>query len=111
MNLLSRARISFLCVACCLSQGFAQQQPVPASGAEQVQPRAAQPSDPVDSRLVFDVVVTDKSGKAITGLEEKDFTLLDNGHPQKILSFYASGGGTTANSQPAEPPMKIILLV
>jgi VWFA-related protein len=78
----------------------------------QAQPGPSRPSDPADSRLVFDVVVNDKSGKGVAGLEEKDFTLLDNGHPQKILSFHASGGGAvTANSQPAEPPMKIILLV
>ena len=38
--------------------------------------------------------------------------MLDNGHPQKLLSFLASGEGVaTANVQPAEPPVKIILLV
>jgi VWFA-related protein len=35
------------------------------------------------------VLVTDKQGNPITGLEEKDFTLLDNGQPRPLLSFSA----------------------
>ena len=36
----------------------------------------------------------------------------DNGHPQKILSFRATGSGVAAaNIQPAEPPVKVILMV
>jgi VWFA-related protein len=109
MNLSSRSRIFLLCVACCLPQGIAQQQPLTTPKA--MQPGVAQSSNPADSRLVFDVVVADKAGNGVAGLEEKDFTLLDNGHPQKILSFHATGGGAAAaNSQPAEP-IKIILLV
>lgn len=37
----------------------------------------------------LDVVVTDPSGNPISGLSEKDFTLLDDGKPQKIVSFQA----------------------
>ena len=40
--------------------------------------------------ITLDVVVTDKSGKPVTDLEAKDFTLLDNRQSQKILSFQAS---------------------
>jgi len=40
----------------------------------------------------LDVVVTDASGKPVAGLELKDFQLLDNNRPQKIVSFHASDG-------------------
>jgi VWFA-related protein len=62
---------------------------------------------------VLDVVVTDRSGKAMSGLQEKDFVVLDNKKPQKILSFQASTAptpGEIAHAEP-EPPVKIILLV
>jgi Ca-activated chloride channel family protein len=55
------------------------------------------------SRLVLlDVVVTDKAGRPIRGLTQEDFTVLENGAPQKITSFEAvaspsSGSGTAAN--------------
>lgn len=78
----------------------------------QVQVQSVSPSPGFDRRLVLDVVVTDPSGKPTPGLEEKDFSVLDNGHDQKILSFRASGGETVpADSQPPEQPVKIILLV
>jgi VWFA-related protein len=57
--------------------------------------------------LTLDVVVTDKSGNPVHGLELKDFTLLDNGQPSKILSFQAFGEG----AQKANPPVEVILLL
>lgn len=82
------------------------------SAAAQVQVEPASPPRPTDHRLVLDVVVTDSSGKAAPGLQEKDFTVLDDGHEQKILAFRASGGDSPSQpSQAAEPPVKIILLV
>jgi VWFA-related protein len=101
MNLLYRAAIFSLCLACFSSPAFAQLQ-------------SRTPSSPSanDRRIVLDVVVSDKSGKAVNRLEQKDFTVLDNGHPQDILSFQGIGGETaTANVQPADPPVKIILLI
>lgn len=59
-----------------------------------------------DRSLTLNVVVTDKSGKPVPGLEAQDFTLLDNKHPQKITSFEAVGG---ANAQGA--PDEVILLL
>src|SRR5580698_3266396 len=56
--------------------------------------------------ITLDVVVTDKSGKPIPGLEQQDFTLLDNKQPSKILSFDAISGGAAA-----DPPVEVILLV
>jgi VWFA-related protein len=59
------------------------------------------------SRIFLDVVVTDKSGKPVTGLEAKDFTLLDNGQPGKILSFQAFDAAAAL----PDPPVEVILFV
>ncbi len=40
----------------------------------------------------LDVVVTDKSGEPVSGLQLEDLTLLDNGVPQTITSFEAVDG-------------------
>jgi VWFA-related protein len=57
--------------------------------------------------ISLDVTVTDKSGRPVTGLEAKDFTLLDNGQPQKILSFQAFDAITT---KPV-PAVEVILVI
>jgi VWFA-related protein len=80
--------IPVFCVAA--ASGFAQQ-----SG----------PAGSTDRRTTLDVVVTDKSGKPISGLQQQDFTLLDNKQAQKILSFRAVEGTT------ADPPVEVILLI
>ncbi len=61
------------------------------------------PPQATTHKISLDVVVTPKSGKPVTGLEKKDFTLLDNNSPQPITSFEA-----ITNSQ---TPTEIILLV
>lgn len=55
--------------------------------------------------LPLNVVVTDKSGKPVPGLEERDFTLLDNKHPQKITSFEEVRGNA------GHAPLEVILLM
>jgi VWFA-related protein len=40
----------------------------------------------------LDVVVTDKSGNPVAGLDAKEFSLQDNGHQQTIVTFKASDG-------------------
>jgi VWFA-related protein len=55
----------------------------------------------------LDVMVTDKSGKSIAGLEPGDFTLLDHGLPEKILSFRAFDGITVK----PDPPVEVILVI
>jgi VWFA-related protein len=62
---------------------------------------------PDQGRIHLDVVVTDKSGKPVSGLELKDFTLLDNKQPTKIVSFQAIDG----TDQRADPPAEVILLL
>jgi VWFA-related protein len=72
--------------------GFAQQAVPPAS---------------TNRHITLDVVVTNKSEKPIPGLQQQDFTLLDNKQPQKILSFEAVQGATAK----ADPPVEVVLLV
>lgn len=45
---------------------------------------------PLEGLIHLDVNATDKAGKFISGLTVKDFTVLDNGLPQKIVSFRLS---------------------
>jgi VWFA-related protein len=89
--------------------GFALQRSAspPATGQTQVRPAS---SPDAANRLELDVVVTDKSGKAVSGLEAKDFTVLDNGHPQSVLSFRATRR-TAAHVTAAEDSPQVIVLV
>ena len=64
-------------------------------------------SDAAQDLINLDVVVTDNSGKTIPGLGPKDFTLLDNHQPQKILSFHSFDG---VSAKP-DPPVEVILVV
>jgi VWFA-related protein len=83
MNTRSRAWICLCCLSLC--SGFAQQ----------------------NRRITLDVVVTDKSGMPVPGLQQQDFTLLDNKQPNKILSFDAIQGGAAT----ADPPVEVLVLV
>jgi VWFA-related protein len=92
MNTRCWAWLYLFCLS--LSSGFAQT-PAPA------------PPAGVSRRITLDVVVTDKSGKPIPGLQQQDFTLLDNKQPSKILSFDAIQSGTAT----ADPPVEVIVLM
>jgi VWFA-related protein len=59
------------------------------------------------SPMQLNVVVTDKSGKPVTGLGQQDFTLLDNDKPRPIVSFHAYAGA----AHPPDPPVKLIIVV
>ena len=67
--------------------------------AQQQQPSAA------PDTVTLDVTVTDHSGKVVPGLTQSNFTVLDNGKPQQILSFRAIQAPAT------DPPTQIILLI
>jgi VWFA-related protein len=57
----------------------------------------------INSRAVLlDVIVTDSSGKPITGLPKDAFTVTEQGKPQKISFFEENGAARTA--QPAVMP-------
>jgi VWFA-related protein len=76
------------------------------AGQQVVQPIPVQATPGAENTIRLDVVVNDKSGKPVAGLQQKDFTVLDNKLPEKILSFEAVSGAT-AGSEPVE----VILVV
>ena len=64
-------------------------------------------TDSSDGLVRLDITVTDQSGSPVTGLKAEDFTLFDNGQPQKPVSFRVHD--ETANK--ANEPVEIILLI
>jgi len=104
-----RAQIFAICLSSFCLQGFSQQ---PATAPDTGKILAALPPQDASqsNRILLDVVVTDRSGKAIPGLPESDFVVRTNGTPQKILSFHAFGG-VTAELQPPKTPVNVILMV
>ncbi len=62
------------------------------------------PAAPIDAGMInLDVVVTAKSGPPVSGLQQQDFTILDNKVPQTITSFRAVRG--------REAPIEVVLVV
>jgi VWFA-related protein len=71
-----------------------------ATGSAQ-EPSQATPPD--NGMINLDVVVTPKSGPPVSGLQQQDFTILDNKVPQTITSFRAVRG--------REAPIEVVLVV
>jgi len=61
------------------------------------------PADEPSLKIHLDVVVTPKSGPPVAGLQQQDFTVLDNKTPRPVTSFRALGG--------SDAPIEVILLV
>ena len=89
MNRTSLVWIFFFCLS---SSVFAQQSNVPVGAA--------------DRRITLDVVVADRAGKPVSGLQQQDFVVTDNKKPQSVVSFHAVDGNASAAD-----PIQIILLV
>jgi VWFA-related protein len=60
-----------------------------------------------EGRIKLDVVVSDGTGKPVTGLEPWDFKILDNGQPRKVMSFHSYDG---VHVKP-DPPVEAILVM
>ena len=63
--------------------------------------------DSAEGLIKLDVMVSDATGKPVPDLKRADFSLLEDGHAQNIISFQAFDGRGVG----AEPPVKIILLI
>ena len=63
------------------------------------------PAVRVNARVVLvDTVVTDKSGNRIRDLKKEDFTVLENGKPQKISAFSFESPEVAPRQAPELPP-------
>jgi VWFA-related protein len=58
-----------------------------------------------EHHVVLNVLVTDRSGKPVTGLQQNNFTVLDNGQPRKLSSFRAVEGSKGI------APVRVILML
>jgi VWFA-related protein len=58
--------------------------------------------------MSLDVLVADKAGKPVGGLEPTDFSLLDSGQPRKILAFRRTDG--IAGNR-FDPPVELIIVL
>ena len=87
-----------------LAAGAQQSNPAD-SAASQNPATAAGQATSREIQLV--VMVNDKAGHAISGLERGDFTLLDNNHPTQIDSF----NGFIPSTPESQPQQQIILIM
>jgi VWFA-related protein len=55
--------------------------------------------------VVVDVVVTDRNGKAVTGLPREEFQVFEDGKPQAITFFEQHAGAPTGAAPAAPPPL------
>jgi VWFA-related protein len=95
------------------------QQGLPPAAAGQQAPSEKQPAlshrpapsaGASEGKIKLDVLVTDGAGQPVSGLQRRDFTLLDDRKPQSILSFHEVNG-VTGNGTAADPPVEVILLI
>ena len=102
----------------CASMPLAAQQPAAPPGPDQQAPDREHPSlshrpppaaGSPEGKIKLDVLVTDEAGRPVAGLEQKDFTLLDNKKPRPILSFRAVDGALGAGK--GDPPVEVVLLL
>jgi VWFA-related protein len=63
-------------------------------------------NDMPGGQIRLDVIVTDKTGKPVTGLTQQDFTLLEDNHERQIAGFRAHGGDTATTD-----PVRVILII
>jgi VWFA-related protein len=97
------------CIAMCtVFPGLASaQRGLPQAANAQITAIPAPERDRTDGLIKLDVLVEDSTGMPVPGLEGSDFSVLEEGQQQKILSFQEFNGRGAG----AEPPVKIILLI
>ena len=113
MNWLSGFRVSLFCLSILFTQQFtmqraAAQAPSGSDEKKEMPPRGPESTETAlqgQRHIGLDVVATDSAGKPISGLQQQDFTILDNNQPQKMTSFDALQGAT------ADPPVEVVLVI
>jgi len=81
-------KLSFKGVAAIFAALTLLGQPLAPAAAQEQKPQVPPPAVRVLVRLVLvDAIVTEKDGKLVTGLGAQDFTVLEDGKPQKITNF------------------------
>jgi VWFA-related protein len=78
------------------------------SGEKKLIPPAQEISEDArnpERHISLDIVAADSTGRVVPGLQQQDFTILDNNQPQKMTSFAASEGAK------ADPPVEVMLLI
>jgi len=99
MNIRTCIGFLFLISLLCSTAASAQQNSTQTSQAEPQATTTQRHSD----KMYLDVVVSQKSGPPIAGLQQQDFTLLDNKSQQPIRSFKAVTG--------REAPIEVVLVI
>jgi VWFA-related protein len=74
-------------------------------GLVQRTPEVVKQTVKVQRRIHLDVVVTDASGDPVSGLQQPDFTVLDDNRAQPIAAFHAADGLTK------DPAVEIVLVL
>jgi VWFA-related protein len=106
MNLVRRSLVVLFCLSLSApTWSAAQSSAVPSSPADHpTQPQA-------DSRMVLDVTVVDRSGHPVTGLQQQDFTVLDNKVSTSITGFQALAPSSSATAAPQPDPQGQIIFL
>jgi VWFA-related protein len=79
--------------------------------ASSAQQPATSPASATNHEVVLDVVVTDSSGKVVSGLKQEDFTVKDNKALQQVHSFHAATATLNGTTLKSDPPVEIILVL
>jgi VWFA-related protein len=71
-------------------------------------------TDEIEVSLVnLEVVVTDRKGKSVSGLQREDFQVFEDGKPVEITNFYAETAPApgSASAEPRSPDQRLSLVV
>jgi VWFA-related protein len=95
--------VAALLVVMCIAWQASAQTPVDQSGAAPQSPTAAPDGQ---KTMTIHVQVSDSQAHAVEGLQESDFTLLDNKQPQKLLGFRAVDAAVLKSD-----PVQVVIVV
>lgn len=96
MNSLRRSLLGLFCLCSCF-----------AAAQQSARVDNANPASAGSHNITLDVVVSDQAGRAVAGLQQQNFTLLDDKQPQKLTSFRAVQNPTAT----PDPPVEVVLVI